>query len=109
MRGSQTGRETNVALMLTRTLGTAVVFEFKDSIAKLRVDGLNNREVVFGLLIDKDLKRSQHSVGSELNFQVRGALITAYVEEIHRRRLMLRITAPDSVQIVRGELLTARL
>ena len=94
-----------MALMLTRSLGTAVVFKFKDSTAKLRVDGVNDGNVLFGLLIDKDLKRIQQSVGSEVNFHVRGALITAYVEEIQRRRVILRITAPDSVNIVREELL----
>ena len=93
-----------MALQLTRTVGTAVVFQIKDRTAELRFDRVQDDEVLFGLIINDRFKRARRSVDSTLNFQAGGELISVYVQELRDSRAVLRITASENVHILRREL-----
>ena len=71
-----------MALRLTRTVGTALMFHVKDRTAKLRLDRIEDDEAVFSLLIHHQFSRPRRSVGSTLNFQIRGELVSVHIHEL---------------------------
>jgi hypothetical protein len=95
-----------MALLLHQTVGSVILFDVKDRTARLRLDRIQDGEVTFGLLIGgKQYSRPRRSAESVLNFQMRGELISVHVDELHAKKVVLRIAASPAVRIMRREAL----
>ena len=68
-----------------------ILSDVKERTAKLRVDEMQADEVIFKLLVHDQYSRPRRSVGSILNFQMRGELISVHVDEFRANKVALRI------------------